>query len=534
MLKHLFQNTGENARLLLRRDRIRLPIWLIALTLLTVIVAFAYTELVPTEMERVTMAETMKNPAITAMFGPGYGLDDYDYGAIMGHQMLLFTALIVAIMSILQVTRHTRNEEENGRIEMIRSLPVGRLANLSATILVLFTTNVLLALLVGFGLHATGIESLDLQGSLLYGAVLAATGIFFTTLTVLFAQLLESSRGTAGLSFAFFGLFYLIRAVGDVGNETLSWFSPLGWILRSKVYVNNYWWPVLLTIGASLALTALAFYLNSIRDLEAGFIPTKPGRKTASIFLQNPLGLAARLQRSAIIAWVVGMFILGASYGSVLGDLETYLETLDLMQQMLVPVEGFSLTEQFLPMLMAVIAMVGTIPALLMITRVRNEEIKNRTEHLLARAVSRTKIIGSFLLLSLAMGFLVLLFAAIGMWSAGTAAMEDTLSFNLFFNAAMVYFPALLIMVGVTVMLVGLFPGRTSLSWLYLGYSFFVVYLGRILQLPEWLAKLSPFGHTPQYPVEEVAFSTMATLTIIAMAISIVGIWGYKRRDING
>ena len=53
--------------------------------------------------------------------------------------------------------------------------------------------------------------------------------------------------------------------------------------------------------------------MNSIRDLEAGLLPSKPGRKTASALLQSPLGLALRLQRTAIIGWAVGMFILDLS-----------------------------------------------------------------------------------------------------------------------------------------------------------------------------------------------------------------------------
>lgn len=133
----------------------------------------------------------------------------------------------------------------------------------------------------------------------------------------------------------------------------------------------------MLTVGAAIAILAFALYLNSIRDLEAGFIPAKPGRKTASAFLQSPLGLALRLQRGTIIGWAAAMFILGASYGSVLGDLETYLESMDLIREMLIDVAGFSLTEQFLPMLMAVISMVAAIPVLLMVLKVQVEENKN-------------------------------------------------------------------------------------------------------------------------------------------------------------
>ena len=82
-------------------------------------------------------------------------------------------------MSILLVARHTRADEEDGRIELIRSLPTGRLSNLHATMLVLFGMNLLLALIIGFGLYALGIESMDLEGSLLYGAALRGNGNVF-------------------------------------------------------------------------------------------------------------------------------------------------------------------------------------------------------------------------------------------------------------------------------------------------------------------------------------------------------------------
>ena len=88
---------------------------------------------------------------------------------------------------------------------------------------------------------------------------LGATGIFFAAVTAVFAQLSENSRGTIGLSFTVLGFAYLIRAIGDAGNETLSWFSPLGWVLGSEVYVNNYWWPILLNDRCgSLFLVILA------------------------------------------------------------------------------------------------------------------------------------------------------------------------------------------------------------------------------------------------------------------------------------
>lgn len=534
MWKHLFHQTGTVSRFILRRDRIRISVWLVSIILMSIITANAFTGLYQSDIERQAIAETMKNPAMTAMVGPGYGLDNYTVGAMTAHQMLLFTAIVVAIMSILLVTRHTRADEEEGQIELIRSFPVGRLSNLSATIIVLFLTNLLLALITGFGFYALGIESMDLNGSLLYGAALGATGMFFVAVTALFAQLSENTRGTIGFSFAVLGIAYLLRAVGDVSNEALSWISPLGWILGTQVYVNNYWWPIVLTVFVALILVGLAFYLNANRDLGSGLLPSKPGRKHASGFLQSPIGLPFTLLRTGIIAWAIGMFVLGTSYGSVLGDLESFLGSNDMMAELLAPIEGYTLTEQYLTMLMSIISMMCTIPPLIFMLKLRGEEKKNHLDHLLSRAVSRTQVMGSYLILSVTLGFLMLLLAIIGLWSAGSAVMAEPISFIAFFKAGMVYLPAMWIMIGVAVLLIGILPKLTGFTWLYLVYSFIVVYLGGLLQFPDWLGKLSPFGQIPKLPVEDFDFLKVSSITILSMILIVIGFMGYNKRDISG
>lgn len=124
MSKELYANTGKLVRFILRRDRIKIPVWIISIATFTVLIGGFLPNLYTTGIDRQIMAETMKNPAITVMLGPGYGLDNYTDGAMMAHFMLLFSALATGIMGILLATGHTREDEEEGRIEMIRSLPV--------------------------------------------------------------------------------------------------------------------------------------------------------------------------------------------------------------------------------------------------------------------------------------------------------------------------------------------------------------------------------------------------------------------------
>src|SRR5699024_1693766 len=214
MIGSTSKNTISLSRLIVRLDRIRIFLWLIGISIFTWIVPISFKNLYASQQEGDVMAETMQNPAMTAMVGPG-DLDHYTIGAMTAHQMLLLTAVVAGLMSILLVIRHTRADEEDGRIEMIWSLPVGRLSNLHATLSVVTMVHIGLALIAGLGLAALGIKSMDLEGSLLYGATLGATGICFAGVAAVFAQLTETSRGAMGCSIAVLLIAYLLRAIGD-------------------------------------------------------------------------------------------------------------------------------------------------------------------------------------------------------------------------------------------------------------------------------------------------------------------------------
>ncbi|MBU9720903.1 MULTISPECIES: ABC transporter permease [Bacillaceae] len=531
-LKNLVAKTGQLSRFILRLDRIRIPLWLVGISFFTLIVPPAFKELYASQQERDVMAETMQNPAMIAMVGPG-DLANYTVGAMTAHQMLLMTAVVAGLMSILLVTRHTRADEEDGRIEMIRSLPAGRLSYLNATLIVSLITCIVLALINGVGLYGLGIESMDLEGSMLYGTALGATALFFAGVTAIFAQLTESSRGTIGYSLAVLLGAYLFRGITDVSNESLSWISPLGWVTKAEVYSANNWWPIVLMVGASFVLFVVANYLNAIRDLERGFMPSKPGRKYASRFLQSPMGLALRLQKTGLIAWAVGMYILGASYGSVFGDMEGFFQSNEMMAQLLQEAEGASLTEQFLPMLMVVITLLATVPPIMAINKLRGEEKKGRLDHLLGRAVSRVELMGGYLIISILNGFVMVSLAAIGLWSAAAAVMDDPLSFSTVYGAAMGYYPAILVMIGVASFIIGFVPKWTNFIWMYVLFSFFVLYLGGLFDFPEWVGKLTPYGFVPQAPIEEVTFMPLFLLSVLGVALIFAGLAGFRRRDLE-
>jgi len=527
-----FNNTLNITKHIFKREWKTALVWLVILIGITIAVAAVFSDLYGTPEERLGMAETMSNPAMVAMVGPAYGLDNYTQGVMYAQMMILFSILAVATMNIFLVVKHTRKDEESGRLEVIKSLPVGRASDLLATMIVCIGINLVLALITGFGLYFLNIETMDLGGSLLYGASLGISGILFGGIAALFAQIASTSRGAIGYSVVFLGVMYMIRAIGDVGENILSYISPLGIVMKTEIYYANYWWPILILLGLAVVMFLLAFKLNGIRDLGAGLVAAKPGRKEASNLLQTPLGLSMRLLKPTFIGWAIAVFLLGISYGSVFGDIEVFLEGSELMQQIFLNNDKFTFAEQFLTTLMMISAIMITVPTLIVMIKIRNEEKKGRLEHIYSKKISRSSILKNQVMLSIGTSIDMTILFALGLWVAAYYSMAEPISFLTVFKAGLVYLPAMWLMIGITVLLIGFVPKFTNFIWGLLGGFFFLVYIGTIIGIPAWLINSTPYGAIPQIPVEEFNIVPLIILTILAIVMFIIGFYGYSKRDI--
>jgi len=131
------------------------------------------------------MVEMMKNPAMIALVGPVYGEADYTLGAAFANYMLVFSLLIVGVMNVFLVTRHTRLEEDTGRMELLRALPVGRHANLMATALLTLSVNVLLAVILTVFLYLFRGQGMSMEGCV-YSEFRWGSSEYFLPLPLLF------------------------------------------------------------------------------------------------------------------------------------------------------------------------------------------------------------------------------------------------------------------------------------------------------------------------------------------------------------
>ena len=521
-------------RFILRRDRVRLPVWILALFLGTVAKAANYETLYATPEDRAAAGRTMESPAALAMTGPRHYLDDYTFGSMTGHQMLGFMAVLVGLMSILIVTRHTRNEEETNRAELVRSTVVGRHAPLAAALSVAVLANLALALLLGFGLAAMGIESVGTGGSLLYGFAHAAVGILFAAVAAVTVQITAHTRGASGMALAVVGLAYVLRAAGDAsGDEALSWLSPIGWAQRTYVYVDDRWWPLLLCLALAALCAAAAFALSTRRDVGAGLRATRPGRPAASGALTRPLGFALRLHRPMLAGFAAGLLVMGAMYGSILGSADDMLKNIDQIQEALRRTGGATMAESFASMIMVILAVVASVYVVMASLRPRSEESAGRAEPLLATGLSRTRWAGSHLFVAMAGGTAVLLVGGAGIGAAGAVSTGDGGLFLRLLGASLAYAPALWVTAGVAAVLFGRWPRAASAAWAVPVYAFVVGYLGKLLRFPDWMNSVSPFGHVPQLPAADMSWTPMVVLTLIAAGLMWLGLDGFRRRDLE-
>lgn len=528
-----FAGTGTLIRFGLRRDRVRIPLWVVALTLGTLSTVTEFKTLYASAAERATAAGSMDSPAALAMTGPRHYLTDYNIGSMMGHQLIGFMAVLVGLMSVLIVTRHTRNEEETGRAELVRSTVVGQHAQLASALAVATAANIALAALLTLSVLSAGVDGISVGEALLYGLTHAAIGLVFAGVAAITAQITAHTRGASGMALAVIGVAYVLRASGDVSDGALSWLSPIGWGQRTYVFVDNRWWPLLLCLALAALTAATGFVLSTRRDVGAGLRSSRLGRRTASDALTRPLGLALRLHRGTLLGFGAALFLMGVMYGSILGEAADMVKDIEQVQEALAKIGGASVAESFASMIMVVIAVVAAVYVVMATLRPRAEESAGRAEPLLATGLSRGRWLGGHVAVALTGGTALLLVAGLGFGVSGAASVGDGGLVLQLVGAALAYAPALWVTVGVTVALFGWYPRAGAAAWLVPVYAFLVGYLGPILQFPDWMNNLSPFGHVPALPAAEMSWTPLLVLTAVAAVLIGLGLAGFRRRDVD-
>lgn len=532
-MKEKFTRWGALFKLYLKRDWKKIIIWVFGLGLFSGGFVPAFQE-IGKGQGLIGMFETLKNPAMISMVGPTpvASAADYTLGAMYAHEMLLFCGLFAMIMAALHVVSHTRKEEDHGLTELVRSFQVGRQANSFAVITEIVLINVLLALFI-FGIMISfGVDTITTGGSLLFGISVGMAGILGGVIALVMAQIMPTSSGATGSSLGMIGLLYILRAGTDVSNVDFSMFNPMGWTYLTYPFTRNNWGPLLLVIIFSIIVLIIAFALEGGRDMGAGYLPVREGRESAKKSLLSIPGLFIKINKGVIISWFIGFVIMGAAYGSIYGDMQTFLSSNDMMKQMF-SMAGVTLEESFTgTIMMVMIGLVAILP-IAIVNKLYSEEVRLHLSQLYATKVTRGQLYWVSVILAVVAGVLGILLASVGLGSTAISAMGDSSTMNLetFIAAGYNFLPSVLFFIGLAAFVLGWYPKLGKAIYAYLGYSFALNYFGGILDLPEWFSKTAVQSWIPRMPIDPFDGVIFITMTAISIVLMVLGYIGYHRRD---
>ncbi|WP_405056176.1 ABC transporter permease [Kribbella sp. NBC_01505] len=520
--------TGGLIRLILRRDRVVLPLWILALAVIPMSFVSTYGELFPT-------AEARRSYANNAGFITLYGeLSGSSLGEFVTWR-LGFVPLMVGLITLLTVIRHTRVEEETGRSELLGSSVVGRHAGLAAALITTCGAVLLVGVLVALGMHS---QDQPWAGSAALGLEFAGTGWLFAAIGAIAAQLTASAGTARGIAIAALGASFVLRAAGDTSAHTdgplawLTWLSPVGWAQRIHPYGANRWWLGGLVLAATVVLILIAVRLAVRRDVGSGLLPARLGPAEGTI--GSPWGLAWRLHRGLLTAWTSAFLLLGLLFGGVAEGVGDMMRDDPKIQEMFQRMGGAAgLIDSFLVGVMTITGLIASAYAVQATLRLRAEEISGRAEPVLATATSRLQWAASHLVFSL-LGPAIALFAsgaAAGL-AYGMAVNDVGTQLPRLIAAALIQLPAVWLLAALTLTIFGLIPRASQAAWAGPTICLLIGLVGAGVKIAPWLTDISPFTHLPHLPGGPTPLAPVVVLLLITAVLAATGLTTLRHRDL--
>ena len=464
------------------------------------------------------------------MFGRIY--DPTSVGALATIKLVGFYGAIIGIVLVFQVVRHTRGDEDAGRVELVSSTAVGRLAPLAAALIAATTLSLGIGVVCALVMSAVGAP---LAGSIAFGLAWAMAGLVFACTAAVVAQVAREARPAIGLGVALVLVAYVLRAVGDVADAApgvASWLSPIGWSQQIRPFAGDRLWVALIPLAASALLVMVAVALRRRRDLGAGLLPDRAGPSGST--LGTPEGLAWRLNRGMVAAWAVGVATMGMVVGSLTDSLDSFF-TDPAQAEWIKQLGGQeTLTDAFLATELSLMSVAISGLGIAIINHLRREEASGRTELALAGPTSRWRWVASATVIALlaVAGLSLLLGLAVGVGAATSTS--DWGYVATMVGASATKIPASWVIVGLAVAAYGLAPRLVPAVWGYLLAALIVGEFAELWGLPTWLAALSPFTHSPVMPGGDLEPGALVGLTAVAAALVAAGLVAWRRRDLSG
>lgn len=517
-------------RLILRRDRVILPLWLLAIIGTVLQWVGTAAAVYPTETSRQARFDEVAGTPMFLLFqGQLFGTS---LGAVLVQRAAPVAMMVAALGAALLVARHTRAEEQAGRRELLGSTGVGRQTPLTAVLVVMLGSGLVIAAVCAGSLSAAGFP---VAGSVCFGLVVGS-GVWLTAAaTGVIAQLTQHARVAAISGFALFYALHLFRGIGAMGGDAwawLVWLTPTGWLENARPFAGEQWWVFAPVAVLLVLLGALGYVLAARRDLGAGLIPPRLGPRRAPASLSGPFGLAWRLHRAMLITWIAGAAVFGMIMGSVgAGAMADYAGSpwvIDFARM----INSDGVADALFTYLIGAMAIVVGMYTVMITLRLRTEETDGGAETVLAEPVPRARWMITHLLFGI--GGPVLILAALGVGlGVGSGVAGGDLGGELVHMLGLTvrYSPAVWVIAGVAAAAFGLVPrAAVAIGWSGLALGVAAEVAVKAYVLPEWVFRaVSPFSHaSPAYAPTALNYLALAAIAALLIIVAVVG---FTRRD---
>ena len=518
-------------RLVLRRNRVRLGVWVVALAGTYQYIVSYYRSVFPDQQSLDDFAALSDTPGIKALTGLSPAASTM--GGAVWTKGWMTVVLALAMGAVFLVTRSGRADEEAGRTELLRSRVLGIHAYSIAAWLVTGALCVVVGVLItivsiGGSLDPAGT---GVTGSLILGASVVGVGLVGVGVGAVAGQLSSTARGANSLGSGIIVGLYVLRMIGDMGNGALTWLSPIGWGAQMQPYAGNRWWPFLLLLVLTTVLLVGASQLEARRDFGAGLLPQRPGKAQAPARYATPLGLALRMQRNPIIGWTAAVVLGEALMGSVVEAMTDLLADAGAGAESLLRGTGVT---ALLALLVSMMALITVVFALQTTVSLRSDEASGIIEPQLAGALSRRRWTLERLAIPVVWSAVLLALGGFVIGEVYGGSIHDSAQGGRLALAALAYWPAVMVFVGLAVLLWGYVP-RVAIptAWGVMAAIWFVTMFGEVFRLPAWVLDALPLSATPYAPLEPIDWTPLIIMTLLALALTSLGVDRFSRRDVR-
>ncbi|MEU4164050.1 hypothetical protein [Actinoplanes sp. NPDC026670] len=519
--------------LLVRRYRWLLGCWPVLLIALSGMASMYEDTYRTSEARRAAVLLAQDNAATTLVYGrladPGTAAQMFAW------ETGAFVTILAAVMAVVLAVALTRTVEDDGTLELLRGCGMRPVRPLLSALTALGAAAVLVAVGCMLAILATAGRAggVTVSGAALFGTVAALTFAVMAATVVVAAQIAGSAGRARLLGFVVLGAGFVLRAVADTQDlPALNWVSPLGLRAVTRPFTADRWSALLPGLVAVVVLAGVAVWWARRREFGTGLLPSA-GRRGSRLRVRTSVGLAARLNRSSLLAWTVAVTAvvnLFAAMGSGAVRQQRDGEVGGFLGSQLGPGDPAT---GFLAYCGTVVGIIVSVYAILQVLSARQAEDTGLTALMLATGIRRWVPLAAQAAVAAAGCAVILTVSGAVVAVVGPVFIAGDDIGMRGFVYTIGQWPAAAAMAGLAALLAGLAPRLSGLAWLPLIASTGLAMLGDLLGVPDRIQDLGFFQHVPDVTTPNPDLGSLLLLVGAGLVLALSGGAAVTRRDLR-